>query len=165
VSTWAKLANEGEEPRKPALVRPAVLLLLILVTSGCSEVPSNYFSAPKELEIDGTSHIACTGVIWIYSPSRNVADSTTKSYEITFTDDYGRPQDLRDVRSYTIRNAESATYAMPDPAPGPGITHYSDGTPFTSGQIVFFGKDGDGEEQSLLAPGTGNQYRAANEGI
>lgn len=130
-----------------------VALFLSVPISACSYVPTNYSSPPKEIEIDGTSHIACGDVIWIYSPSRNIADSTKKTYEITFTDDYGQPQDFKEVQSYTIRKIENATYAMPDPLPGPKIRQYSNGVSFRPGEVVLLGKRGDAGRAKFIGPG------------
>jgi hypothetical protein len=131
----------------------SLLFALVLFVGGCSAVPANFYSTPKQMEIDGISYTACSGTIWIYSPSRDVASSTEKSYEVTFTDDYGRFEDLKDVKSYTITNEDYATYAMPDPVPGPDDTKYSNGRPFVTGDVVWFGKDGSNGRATFISPG------------
>jgi hypothetical protein len=130
-----------------------VACMPLVLVSGCSDIPANFYLTPKNIEIDGASHTACSGLIWIYNPSRDIAASTEKTYEITFTDDYGQFQDFKDVKSYTIINNDHATYAMPSVVPGPENTKYSNGTPFKSGDVVWFGKNGDGGRAIWISPG------------
>ena len=127
--------------------------LIVIAAGGCSAVPRNFYSTPKNIEIDGRSYTACSGTVWVYSPSREVAASTEKSYEIMFSDNYGRDQDFKDVTSYTISDDEHAMYAMPDVLPGPDDTKYSNGTPFKPGDVVWFGKHGDGGRAIWISPG------------
>jgi hypothetical protein len=90
-------------------------------------------------------YLACEGYVSIYIPSRDVASSSSKSYEVLFTDDYGHEQDLKDLTSYTISDAPSdAHYAMGTAATSDNTsTAYSDGSPFKPGGVVWFGKKGD----------------------
>ena len=70
--------------------------------------------APKIVEADGSVYTACSGLITVYHPSREVADSSDRTYEITFTDEFGKDQDLKQVRSYRIlQPTETLRYAMP----------------------------------------------------
>ena len=131
---------------------PPLALSLVLLC-GCSNVPSNFFFTPKEVEIDGSRHLACGDLVWVYSPSRGIADSSKKTYEITFGDEYGQSQDFKEVTAYTIRDADGATYAMPSPPPRPDMTTYSGGSPFTYGGTVLFGKQGDAGRAKYLGPG------------
>jgi hypothetical protein len=130
---------------------PAVTFLLF--ASGCSSVPSNFFSAPKELQLDGNFYLACTDFVYLYSPSRDIASSSAKTYEFTFIDDYGQEQDVKDISTYTIREAPNATFAMPSPVPGPEITTYRGGTHFTLGSIIRFGENGKGGRARYVGPG------------
>lgn len=145
-------------------------LVLVLATGAmlpaCSNVPSAMSSAPKIIEADGNYYTACSGTIFIYQPSRDVGDSSQKTYEVTFTDDYGKAQDLKPVKSYTILkpdqsesgsppNAKQAlTYAMPAAAnPENMTTVYSNGQPMTEGSIVWFGNNGDSGRARWEGPG------------
>lgn len=115
-------------------------LALLLCVSGCSSTPSNFFTTPKELQLDGNRYLACTGVIWLYNPSRGIADSSKKMFEFTFIDEYGQDQDIKEVSSYTIREAPEATFATPYSMPGPDVTKYSNGQPFITGNLYLFGQ-------------------------
>lgn len=127
--------------------------LVLLGECGCSSVPSNFLTTPKEVEINGSRYLACGDVVWIYSPSRGIADSSKKTYEITFDDEYGKAQDFKELTAYTIRDADDATYAMPNPAPRPDMTTHSGGYRFTNGEIVLFGNQGDAGRAKYLGPG------------
>lgn len=99
---------------------------------GCDEVPLHWFSAPQTVTADGQVHLACGGIIRIYSPSRDIkASSSSKSYEVVFNDEYGQSQDLTDLTSYTISDAQKdAHYAMPYVATPDNLSRtFSNGTP------------------------------------
>jgi hypothetical protein len=128
-------------------------ITILLLANGCSSIPSNFFMAPKTLQLDGRFYIACTDIIYVYSPSRGVADSSKKTYEFTFIDEYGQDQDIKEVSTYIIREAPDAAFAMPSPVPGPETTRYSSGNPFTSGDIVHFGEKGKGGRAKYIRPG------------
>jgi hypothetical protein len=124
---------------------PLVVPILALASGfvGCDSIPQHV--APKAIVADGVSYTACEGFIWVYSPSRGIVDSTAKSYEIEFTDDYGKAQDLKEIKSFTIREDPDAHYAMAMVAnPDNKSTTYSNGTPITKGNVVLFGNNGDG---------------------
>jgi hypothetical protein len=149
----------------------ARLCLLLAITSAatltaCANIPGGMNSAPKVIEADGTSYVACSGFITVYQPSRDVADSSQKTYEITFTDDYGKAQDLKRVKSYSILKPDQneagsptgtkqvLTYAMPDVAtPENMTTTYSNGQPMIKGSIVDFGDKGDAGRARWQGPG------------
>lgn len=79
-------------------------MTVLIIGSGCSSIPEHYF-APKTIRIDGNSHTACSGLVRVYSPSRDVAASSRPTYEITFTDEFGQIQDFKDVSSYSIEES------------------------------------------------------------
>jgi hypothetical protein len=97
--------------------------------TACSNIPNGTSLAPKTIEADGNYYVACSGFITVYQPSRDVADSSQKTYEITFTDDYGKAQDLRRIKSFVVLRPDeneagspphpkqALTYAMPGVAP------------------------------------------------
>jgi hypothetical protein len=127
--------------------RLSILCMFSLISlCGCDEVPLHWFSAPQTVTADGQVHLACEGVIRVYSPSRDIkASSSSKSYEVVFTDEYGQSQDLTDLTSYTISDApKDAHYAMGPATPENLSKTYSDGTPMQVGGTVLFseGKSG-----------------------
>jgi len=130
-------------------------LLSLLPFVGCGYIPDHAHSAPKSVEADGTHYLACEGMILVYSPSKEVASASSKTYEIEFTDDYGKPVDLKLVGSYMITDAPSdAHYAMSDYAnPANMTTAYSNGTPFTPGVIVLWGDKGSLGRAKWKGPG------------
>jgi hypothetical protein len=127
----------------PPIRRVSVVLLLAL-TGGCDEVPDHTHFAPKTVVVDKQEYLACEGYIRIYHPPRDVASSSSSHYEIVFTDDYGQPMDLKDVASYTVKDApKDASYAMAGVANSLNLsTTYSNGQPLVPGSVVYFGKDG-----------------------
>jgi hypothetical protein len=64
-----------------------LLFASTLLCFGCRQIPSGVSAAPKIVEADGTQYTACEGLINVYQPSREVADSSARIYEITFTDE------------------------------------------------------------------------------
>lgn len=125
------------------------------MSPACSNVPSTFSPAPKIIEADDHDYTACSGLIVIYQPSRDVASSSQKTYEITFTDDFGKAQDLKRVKSYTILNPDRVlTYAMPYAAnPENMTTVYGDGQPMIKGSMVWFGNKGDAGRARWQGPG------------
>ena len=133
-----------------------VWVFLLLPLCGCNEIPQHWYFAPKFIEADDEFHVACEGYITIYSPSRDVVStsSTSQSYEIEFTDDYGKPEDLTNIKSYTIRDALSANYAMsPQANSNDTGTTYSNGTPLKPGDQVQWGNNGDAGRAIWNSPG------------
>jgi hypothetical protein len=126
-----------------------------ICTLACNDIPTHVSRSPKIIEADGNQYTACTGDITVYEPSREVAESSQRTYEITFTDNYGGEEDLQDVRTYTVRSPKSGEvldYAMPPEAvPSNTGTTYSGGQPIQPGDIVTFGK-GEGKAR-WLGPG------------
>lgn len=138
--------------------RSAVLILpFTLFCLGCNSIPSGISTAPKEIEADHAAYVACEGFVIVYHPSRDIADSSSKTYEITFTDDYGKSQDLKDISVYTIREpavGQALNYAMPSVAsPSNTSTTYSNGQPIPMGGVVMFGNYGDQGRAIWLGPG------------
>jgi hypothetical protein len=125
------------------------IALIVTIASGlaCDDVPSGVHFAPKLIKADGILYTACTDQIYTYHPSRDIAASTQPSYEVTFTDDYGREQDLKDLNAYTIIKPDEKgplTFAMAASAtPDNKMIAYSNGTPFKPGDVVLFGNNGD----------------------
>jgi len=109
----------------------------------------------------------------VYQPSRDIADSSGKLYEITFTDDYGKAADLKDIEHYTIRKRESGetlSYAIPDGLPSTeararSAQHFDFSQlygekggqvwpPTRAGAVLLFGnKGGDEGRAKWLSPG------------
>jgi hypothetical protein len=142
----------------------ALAIMVCMLSSFACRTPSGISSAPKIIEADGVEYIACSGLITVYQPSRDVADSSQQTYEITFTDEFGESIDLKQVKNYTILRPDSneagpppstkrlLTYAMPAAAnPSNNATTYSSGEPMHVGDIVTFGK-GQGKAR-WLGPG------------
>jgi hypothetical protein len=123
------------------LKRLMLALFALSLLCGCRNIPNNWYTAPKTIQADGSTYLACEGVITLYSPSRGIVDSSSKSYELLFTDDYGQQKDIKSITSYSIEEAPDAHYAMPDvTTPENMTTTYSNGTPMTTGSTVFFGQ-------------------------
>jgi hypothetical protein len=122
---------------------------------GCDEIPHRLISAPKDIEADGHFYLACEGYVRVYSPSRNVVSSTSRSYEIVFTDDYGKAQDITSVSSYTITDApKDASYAMSSLSNPENLsTTYSDGSKIKVGSDVLWGNNGDAGRARWNGPG------------
>ena len=137
--------------------RLAFLMALTFSWSGCENIPSGVSVAPKLIEADGSLYTACEGYITVYHPSRDIADSSSQTYEITFTDDYGKARDLKDVKAYTIRKTEPnlpLNYATPAGAnPSDTTTKESNGQPLMVGHTYWFGKDGDEGRVKWAGPG------------
>jgi len=131
-----------------------IVVALAFLLCGCQYIPEHLHFAPKTVEADGQVYLACEGAIWIYSPSRDIASSSSsKSYEVVFTDDYGHSRDLKDLSSYTVSDAaDDAHYAMSPATVDNTTTAYSDGTPMKPGAIVLFGK-GDAGRAIWNGPG------------
>jgi hypothetical protein len=133
-----------------------ILLFAVSAMGGCKNIPSGVSTAPKVIEADRAQFVGCSGLIKVYAPSRDVADSSEKSYEITFTDQYGQQQDLKRVRSYTVSapDGQSLYYAMPSVAtPANTSTTYSNGEAMIPGSVVLFGKDGGNGRARWMGPG------------
>jgi hypothetical protein len=139
-----------------------MLQVILTITSmtcwfGCNHIPSSVSMAPKMIEADGAEYIACEGFVNVYQPSREIADSSSKTYEITFTDEYGRTRDLKDIRVYAVREpqaSEPLSHTMPSAAnPSNTTTTYANGQQIQPGSVVVFGKDGDEGEAEWLGPG------------
>ena len=125
--------------------------LVALLGSGCSGwLPTHL--APKTIIIDGTTYTACSGIVKVYSPSRGVVSSSSKTYEITFTDEFGQSQDFEQVSSYSIIENPNATYAMPDYSPSPDDER-SAAELAGLGAIMLFGNNGDEGMAIFISPG------------
>jgi len=131
-------------------------LALLALTCGCGNIPAHTHSAPKTIIADGTEYLACEGYVTVYNPSRDIVSSSSgHSYEIVFTDNYGKSIDLKDVTSFVVKEApQDASYAMASVATSDNLsTTYSNGQPMLPGAIVFFGKDGESGRAKWLGRG------------
>jgi hypothetical protein len=133
---------------KARLIAVSASLMLL----SCN-LPRGLSAAPKIIMADGAQHVACSGFVTVYHPSRDVSSSSEETYEITFTDVNGKWQDLKQVRSYSILEPDPdqpLTHALPAEAnPYNTATTYSNGQPIAVGAVVVF-KDG---EAKWLGPG------------
>jgi hypothetical protein len=132
---------------KHASVFAVGLLCMVAGSCGCDNVPAHAHPAPKTIIANGREYLACEGFVTVYDPSRDIASSSSSHmYEIVFTDDYGKSMDLKDVTSYTVKDApKDASYTMAAVATSDNLsTTYSNGQPIQQGATVVFGKDGDG---------------------
>lgn len=124
----------------------ALTVILALFCCGCGDVPRTVRTAPKIIEAGGVQYTACEGFITVYRPSRDVADSSRETYEITFSDEYGKERDLKGLSGYTIREpgtSQALSYAMPPEAnPSNTARTYSNGRPLSVGDVVTFGNAG-----------------------
>jgi hypothetical protein len=136
-------------------MRRALFLVVVLPLLGCNHIPAHWHQAPKVVEVDGQNHLACKGSILIYSPSRNTASSSSNTYEIVFTDDYGQSQDAENVTSYSVSDApKDAHYAMSASASPDNLsTAYSNGIPFKPGNVVEWGSNGNAGRAIWEGPG------------
>jgi hypothetical protein len=113
-----------------------------LASVSCNKVPAHIHTAPKVIFADGSFFIACSGAIEVYSPSRKVVSASKESYEIVFTNSYGKSQDLEDVTTFRIEEPSSpVNYALPSNPNDSGV--YSNGQTIPIGAVVLFGNDGD----------------------
>jgi hypothetical protein len=134
------------------------IVAAICLLSSCNQIPEHWHSAPKLIDADGSSYVACTGMIRVYNPSRDVTSSSSPSYEIVFTDNYGQAQDLKNLKSYQVADVgHEVYYVMPSSAnPDNTTTTFSNGTPMTPGNIVFFGDNGSQGRARWDGPGKWN---------
>jgi len=110
-----------------------------------SPSPIHRVDAPKMITADDVIHIACTGEILVFSPSREIVASggEKKSYEIVFFDDRDEPQDLKHINSFEMSDAPNATYAVSQYAnPQNTSTTYSNGTAINVGDVLTFADKG-----------------------
>ena len=139
------------------IVRAILTIISMTCSFGCNRIPSSVSMAPKIIEADGAEYIACEGFVNVYQPSREIADSSSKTYEISFTDEYGKTRDLKDIRIYTVREpqaSEALSHAMPAAAnPSNTTITYENGQQIQPGSVVVFGKDRDEGEAEWLGPG------------
>ena len=122
------------------LLTIAVFVTLLAVV-GYEYMPAHLHMAPKIIQANGVSYLACEGWITVYSPSREVASSSPKSYEVTFYDGSGKYQDLAALSAYTIVDApDNAHYDMPIEANRKNMSDLApNGSLLTPGQTVFYG--------------------------
>jgi hypothetical protein len=133
--------------------RSILVVSITLFLGACSEIPDMH-RAPQNIFADGVNYTACTGIVNVYTPSRDVSDSSEKTYEITFTDDFGKLQDLEDIHSYQITKDPAKVYMMPYSMPDASVTKYANGAAFVVGDVVMFGKDGDDGRAMYVSPGS-----------
>jgi hypothetical protein len=136
-------------------VRRALFLVFITPLLGCNQIPAHWHQAPKVVDVDGQNHLACKGSILVYSPSRNNLSSSSTTYEIVFTDDYGQSRDIKNVTSYSVSEApEDAHYAMSAYASPDNLsTAYSNGVRFQAGSVVEWGTNGEAGRAIWRGPG------------
>lgn len=121
-------------------------------------MPEHLHAAPKIIQANGISFLACEGWITVYSPSREVASSSPKSYEITFYDGSGKFQDLKGLGFYAIVEAPSnAHYDMPIEASRKNKSDLApNGSRLTPGQTVVYGYSDDSASGRAIWDGPGN---------
>lgn len=116
-------------------------IVALLAIGGYEYMPAHLHIAPKIIQANGISYLACEGWITVYSPSREIASSSPKSYEITFYDGSGTFQDLKGLGVYAIIEApNNAHYDMPIEANPKNMSKLApNGSLLTPGQTVFYG--------------------------
>jgi hypothetical protein len=127
------------------LLMTACLSVALLGAAAYEYVPAHLHAAPKIIQANGILYLACEGWITVYSPSRDVASSSPRTYEITFYDGSGKYQDLKRLGSYSVVDAPSnAHYDMPIEANPKNMSNMApNGSLLTPGQTVSYGDNGD----------------------
>jgi hypothetical protein len=127
------------------LLLTTFVIVVPLAIVGYQYMPAHLHAAPKIIQANGISYLACEGWITVYSPSREVASSSPKSYEITFYDGSGKYQDLKALGFYAIVDAPSnAHYDVPIEASPKNMSQLApNGSRLTPGQTVFYGYSDD----------------------
>ena len=122
-----------EESAAPGWVGLLVLAFVLLGFNGCG-----YYSAPKLIEADGTSYVACSGVVRVSSDSGLFGSETT--YSISFTNDAKIDTVVKGVRNVTITSIptmikSSLQAHLPDPKTESDKTSqpFVEGSTFLSG--------------------------------
>ena len=135
----------------------ACLIFGSLALVGYQYLPAHLHAAPKLIQANGITYLACEGWITVYSPSREVASSSPKSYEITFYDSSGAFQDVKGLGFYAIVDAPSnAHYDMPIAASPKNMSDLApNGSLLTPGQTVFYGYSDDRAKGRAIWDGPG----------
>jgi hypothetical protein len=118
-----------------------VVVIASLAVVGYEYMSAHLYTAPKIIQANGISYLACEGWITVYSNPREVASSSPKSHEITFYDGSGRYQELKAFGFYAIVDAPGkAHYDMPIEANRKNKSDVApNGSLLTSGETVFYG--------------------------
>jgi hypothetical protein len=139
------------------LLLTTCLIVALLAIVAYEYMPEHLHAAPKIIQANGISYLACEGWITVYSPSREIASSSPKSYEITFYDGSGTFQDLKGLGFYAIVDAPgNAHYDMPIEATPKNMSKLApNGSLLTPGQTVLYGYSDDPPSGRAIWDGPG----------
>lgn len=113
------------------------LAFALLVFNGCG-----YYSAPKVIEADGASYVACSGIVHVSSDGGLFGSETT--YSISFTNDDNTDTVVRGVRSVTITSIPTLVKSsLQTNLPDPKTDTDKNRTPFVEGSTYLSGGPGD----------------------
>ena len=112
----------------------AVIFLcsIFLLSNSCG-----YHLAPKVIEADGTSYMACSGFVHVSSDSPWFGGETT--YSLSFTDAAKTDMILKGVHKIVISSVpEMVSGTLPAYLPNPQTDKDKDGKPFSEGVTYTF---------------------------
>jgi hypothetical protein len=112
------------------------LAFALLVFNGCG-----YYSAPRLIEADGASYVACSGIVRVSSDGGLFGNDPT--YSVSFKNDDNMDTVVRGVRNVTVtRIPTMAKSGSQTNLPEPKTDTDGDGTPFVEGSTYLSGPGG-----------------------
>ena len=134
-ATTQRLQREktGTRPGRAGLL---MLAFALLIFNGCG-----YYSAPKLIEADGASYVACSGIVHVSSDGGLFGGETT--YRISFTNDDNTDTVLKGVRRVTLTSIPTMVKSsLQTYLSGPKTGADKNGTPFVEGS-AYLSRPGD----------------------
>jgi hypothetical protein len=108
---WDDLNEEGMGNRRvehggllKALGVGAILAILLIGATLLRLRGTHRFSAPKRIEADGITYVACLGVLWLPNNQQSERSNQPQTYEVRFRDARGVDHELHMVRMLRISN-------------------------------------------------------------
>jgi hypothetical protein len=109
--------------------RTLSILALSCVVTACDGIDQS----PKLIVADGTTHIACQGLVWSGTESGGLLGGST-SLKVSFTDAEGLDHTIRGIKSLSVSDLPKSVPApMPYPLPNAQLGTDSNGKNFVSG--------------------------------
>ena len=111
-------------------LRTSAAISLALCLSACD----NAQVAPKIIDADGKSYLACTGLVWVDKTSGTFSSETV--FKVSFTDSGNMSHTIWGIRKLSLNDPPTYELApFPSYIPDPKVDLDVDGKPFVNGRI------------------------------